>query len=210
MAYGGGVTHSYRGKNSLFRMYSYVRDELFGKGFFGLIAFASEGLEKVYDKNNFIKLREMYRITRSHNRCNDVLLWYECPYELFVNLREHFLLRKKYHFCWNEESLGFMYKDVFTSGKVLYCEFGGKTYYAVCSFKDGELIIRETDFDIENIDILFFSIGEYFGSDNICLYSDEPIEENNCKQFYYGHCIISDDFPYHNDIKNTYINLIAD
>lgn len=210
MSFGAGVAQCYRGNNGMFRMYAHACKEAFSVGISGIIAFATDELVEAYDRHGFRRLPCIYRTVCIVDESIFAPKWHICGYDEFRKCRESFLKSKEYFFDWEEKSLAFMYKDVFTSGAVLCCEYKGVRFYAVCSVSDGDLIIRETDFPPAETSVLAAGIGRHFGRDRVLLYSTEPVSNARCEKMYYGHYLLSDSFPFPDDMQRAYINIIAD
>ena len=210
MAYAAGVAKSFRGRGGMFGMYAHTCEEAFRNGIYGLAAFSTDELIEAYDRHGFKRFFGIYRITCEVEESVASPEWSPCSYSEFKERRENFLQSKKSFFGWEEASLAFMYKDVFTSGEVLCCERGGERFYAVCSFSGEELVIRETDYPLGEVSALFSGISKHFGTRQITLYSDVPVSGVQCERMYYGHYMLSEAFPYPDDVQGAYINIIAD
>ncbi|MCM1328256.1 MAG: hypothetical protein NC253_02350 [Ruminococcus sp.] len=213
--YAGATLKKYRGHKNLQFMIEGCDNFSKKNGYAGMVFAAADELVYLYDKWGYSRISRLNTYTFDVSRRSEILNWKICPFEKFKIMRNNFLGKIGNCFYWCGDAEKYMYDDVFTKGKILFCEYNNTEYFAVCTMEKNCLIIRETDFPLDNSELLTESVCghfNYFGRVSIYTHKKnlQPAGEYVFEDIYYGHYGLNFNFPGSERLGSAYINLIAD
>lgn len=213
--YAGATLKKYRGNKNLQFMIEGCNNFSKQNGCAGMVFAAADELVYLYDRWGYNRISKLHTYAFNVSHHNKILNWEICPFEKFKIMRNNFLDGIGNCFYWNDDSEKYMYDDVFTKGKILFCQYNNAEYFAVCTMEKDCLIIRETNFLINKSELLTESICRYFNYfGEVYIYThkkDLPlVGEYVYKDIYYGHYGLNFNFHGSEQLGSAYINLIAD
>lgn len=213
--YAGATLKKYRGNNNLQFMISGCQAFSKEKGYAGIVAAAADELVYLYDRWGYNRIAKLHTYSINVSRHSNILCWQICPFEKFHIMRNKYLDKIGNCFYWYGDSEKYMYEDIFTKGDVLFCEYDNTEFFAVCTIEKDCIIIRETSFPLDKVELLSESICKnYDYCGRVCIYTQENNihfnEKYASEDIYYGHYGINFDFDGSERLGSSYINLIAD
>ncbi len=138
-----------------------------------------------------------------------------CSFSDYKKMRNDYLNKIGNCFYWSGKTEVYMYEEIFTKGDVFRFTYRNRDYYAVCTDEGDRIIIRETNFPLDNAESLVSAIcgkysynGQmeiYSRKDSINLSADIEVSKMN-----YGSYITAVKFKGSEALKNSYLNIAAD